>query len=80
MRCDEENRNWYADPASGSRVQIICNACGFSNSRLCRKCAENLLPTTYFFEHEFQVMQELGAQWDIKVSAPKYIASRAKKK
>ena len=33
----------------------------------------------YFFEHEFSTMQALGAQWDIKVSAPKYIASRAKK-
>jgi hypothetical protein len=33
----------------------------------------------YFFEHEFPTMQALGAQWNIKVSAPKYIASRAKK-
>jgi hypothetical protein len=42
-------------------------------------CRELVADYLYFFEHEFQVMQELGAQWDIKVSAPKYIASRAKK-
>ena len=33
----------------------------------------------YFFEHEFPTMQALGAQWNIKVCAPKYIASRSKK-
>jgi predicted MPP superfamily phosphohydrolase len=33
----------------------------------------------YFFEHEFSTMQALGAQWNIKVSAPKFLASRSKR-
>lgn len=33
----------------------------------------------YFYERDFRAMQALGAQWNIKVSAPKFIANRSKR-
>jgi hypothetical protein len=34
----------------------------------------------YFYKIEFPIMQRLGAQWDIKVAAAKYLENRSKKK
>jgi hypothetical protein len=33
----------------------------------------------YFYERDFSTMQALGAQWNIKVSVPKFIATRSKR-
>jgi UDP-2,3-diacylglucosamine pyrophosphatase LpxH len=33
----------------------------------------------YFYEREFPAMQSLGAQWNIAVTAPKYLGGRGKK-